>query len=251
MKIKTCTKCKKTKPITEFSKNNTIKDKLSLICKDCLKKYKQLHIKEIITSRKKHYLKNKEKILKQRKKHYEQNSEKIINQNKKYAQSHKKEKKQYNREYRDSHKKEMKEYIIKYYEEHKKIIKIQKIKYQKKRRKIDPNFKIVCYVRTRMYQALKSNSKNLSTMLLTGCDIEYLMYYLQCKFTKGMNWDNYGKWHVDHIKPCSSFNLSKTSEQKKCFNYINLQPLWAKDNIKKGSKILTEPKNRKEKYHGR
>lgn len=48
-----------------------------------------------------------------------------------------------------------------------------------------------------------------------------------------MSWDNYGDWHIDHRKPCSLFDLSKKSEQLKCFNYTNLQPLWAIDNLRK------------------
>lgn len=52
-----------------------------------------------------------------------------------------------------------------------------------------------------------------------------------------MNWDNYGEWEIDHIKPCASYDLSKPKEQRKCFNYMNLQPLWAEENLRKGSKI--------------
>ena len=126
--------------------------------------------------------------------------------------------KEYNKEYRKVHRKDIQ-------------------KYQTLKKHIDLNYKLICYLRTRMWYALKNNRKFLSTMSLTGCDIEYLMYYLQCKFTKGMNWDNYGKWHVDHIKPCASFDLSKHKEQKKCFHYTNLQPLWAEDNFKKGDKL--------------
>ena len=58
-----------------------------------------------------------------------------------------------------------------------------------------------------------------------------------------MNWNNIGKWHIDHIKPCKSFDLTKSDEQKKCFHYTNLQPLWALDNIKKGAKISKEYNN--------
>jgi hypothetical protein len=54
-----------------------------------------------------------------------------------------------------------------------------------------------------------------------------------------MTWDNYGLWHIDHIRPCNSFDLSKAEEQAKCFNYINLQPLWAIENLEKSDKILT------------
>ena len=53
-----------------------------------------------------------------------------------------------------------------------------------------------------------------------------------------MTWDNYGKWHIDHIKPCASFDMSIEKEQKKCFNYLNLQPLWAAQNFSKGTKIM-------------
>ena len=62
------------------------------------------------------------------------------------------------------------------------------------------------------------------------------MYHIQNKFTEGMLWDNYGLWHIDHIRPCSKFDLSKPKEQRKCFHYSNLQPLWAIDNIRKGSR---------------
>ena len=59
-------------------------------------------------------------------------------------------------------------------------------------------------------------------MELIGCDIEYLKVYISEKFQEGMSWDNYGTWHLDHIKPCSSFDLSIREEQLKCFNYKNL-----------------------------
>jgi len=51
-----------------------------------------------------------------------------------------------------------------------------------------------------------------------------------------MSWDNYGEWHVDHKRPCASFDLSKLKEQRVCFHYMNLQPLWAAENLSKGTK---------------
>ena len=75
-------------------------------------------------------------------------------------------------------------------------------------------------------------------MELTGCTLEELKEHLASKFTEGMTFENYGKWHIDHILPCASFDLLLPEEQPKCFHYTNLQPLWAIDNMKKGAKIL-------------
>ncbi len=74
-------------------------------------------------------------------------------------------------------------------------------------------------------------------MMLIGCEIDYLMFHIQEQFTEGMNWNNYGEWHIDHRKPCASFDLSKPNAQRKCFHFSNLQPLWAIENIKKSDKI--------------
>ena len=70
-------------------------------------------------------------------------------------------------------------------------------------------------------------------MELIGCTREKLIEHLENQFLPGMSWENYGKWHVDHIKPCSMFDFTDLEEQKRCFHYSNLQPLWAKDNLSK------------------
>lgn len=76
-------------------------------------------------------------------------------------------------------------------------------------------------------------------MELVGCAIPFLRGYLEAKFKVGMSWSNHGAgWHIDHIKPCASFNLLDEKEQKKCFHYKNLQPLWAEENLSKGDKII-------------
>ena len=71
---------------------------------------------------------------------------------------------------------------------------------------------------------------------MIGCSILELKQYLELKFKKGMTWDNYSfyGWHVDHIKPCASFDLTDIEQQKECFHYTNLQPLWCNDNWIKG-----------------
>ena len=71
-----------------------------------------------------------------------------------------------------------------------------------------------------------------------GCTIDEYWIYLESKFSPGMNRKNYGKfWNIDHIVPCSSFNLENNEELLKCFNYLNTQPLTIKANLKKGSKF--------------
>jgi len=92
-------------------------------------------------------------------------------------------------------------------------------------------------LRKRLYEAIKNNDKTGHTMELLGCSIDEFKKHLQSKFQEGMSWENYGKWHIDHITPCARFDLSKPEEQKKSFHYTNLQPLWAKDNLSKGAKI--------------
>ncbi|MBC8306033.1 MAG: hypothetical protein H8E55_61010 [Pelagibacterales bacterium] len=104
------------------------------------------------------------------------------------------------------------------------------------RRKKDPAFKILTILRGRIRQALKGYNKSNLTVKLLGCRIEEFWIHLEKKFTKDMTRENHGEWHVDHIIPCASFDLSKPEEQAKCFHYTNLQPLWAMDNLKKGDR---------------
>jgi hypothetical protein len=132
--------------------------------------------------------------------------------------------------------------------EGKKLIQKQLIRYRNKhrkkitkkyleRRKKDPVFKLLTTLRGRIVKVLKGNSKSKSTQELIGCNIEQLWIHLEKSFKPGMTRENHGKWHLDHIIPCSSFDLTKPEEQAQCFHYTNLQPLWASENLAKGSKI--------------
>jgi hypothetical protein len=102
----------------------------------------------------------------------------------------------------------------------------------------NPKNKIKNSLRSRINQVLNKQYKNPRTLELVGCDYEFLMNYIQSKFTEGMSWDNYGYygWHIDHIIPVSS---AKTKEEiYKLYHYTNLQPLWAEDNLRKSNKTL-------------
>lgn len=99
------------------------------------------------------------------------------------------------------------------------------------------HFRILDNCRTRIYKALKHNRKSQSTLELIGCSLDHLKLHLESQFHAGMTWDNHGEWHIDHKIPCSSFDLTKSEEQKKCFHFTNLQPLWAEDNLSKAAKV--------------
>ena len=127
-----------------------------------------------------------------------------------------------------------------YYDKNKPILMKKSVARRAVKRENDPHTKIRDNLSLRMRLALKEQnlSKRNTTSDLVGCSIPFLKKYLEKKFKKGMNWKNQGRfgWHIDHIKPCSKFDLKKPDQQKKCFNYKNLQPLWAKENILKSNK---------------
>jgi hypothetical protein len=108
----------------------------------------------------------------------------------------------------------------------------------RKRKLEDQGFRIRCNLSGRVGKALKSagTRKSEKTKELIGCSVEDLKAHLESKFVEGMIWENYGEWHLDHIKPCAKFNLVDVDEQRKCFHWTNLQPLWALDNLRKSSR---------------
>lgn len=167
------------------------------------KQYSKLHKKEIAIRIKKWYIKNKNKYNSYKKEWYIKNKKRILQLRKDYRLKNK--------------------------------IKINK--YLNKKRELDVNFRLSHNLRNRIIKVLKGINKSKSTFKLLGCKLNQLKIHLEKQFRSGMSWANYGKWHIDHIRPCASFDLSKSSEQRKCFHYSNLQPLWKKDNLEKRDKI--------------
>ena len=93
-------------------------------------------------------------------------------------------------------------------------------------------------LRNRINLALNGINKANSTENLLGCSFDAFIKHLELQFKDGMSWDNRGKhgWHIDHIRPCASFDLSDPNQQSQCFHYTNMQPLWAVDNLSKGAR---------------
>jgi hypothetical protein len=110
--------------------------------------------------------------------------------------------------------------------------------YRATRRKNDITFRISETIRSRCGNAVRGK-KSGSSVTDLGCTIEELKQHLESKFQEGMSWDNWGVhgWHIDHIIPLSSFDLTDREQFVKACHYTNLQPLWAKDNLRKKDKI--------------
>ena len=115
-----------------------------------------------------------------------------------------------------------------------------KEKYRKQGKKI--NRRVRDSLNHRISEALftKKVTKRNKTFEYVGCDIEFFRKWIEHQFINGMTWENYGDWHLDHVKPCCSFDLSKDEDIKECFSWKNIQPLWANDNLTKSNKIDIE-----------
>jgi hypothetical protein len=133
-----------------------------------------------------------------------------------------------------AHREQERERCRKYYQSHKK----ERLSYMLRRGVNDSQFSTRQALQSRIYYAIKNadGKKSARTMELVGCTVQELMAYLKARFKPGMAWTNHGEWHIDHIKPCASFDLTDPEQQKACFHYTNLQPLWGGENIRKGAK---------------
>lgn len=223
--VKVCVKCKIEKNVEEFYKDPNCKFGVKTICKICCKKnikiYQEIN-KQYLSERSKIYRSNPD--VKSRKKEY------VIRNKIKIAINNK------NRRERNKdiiiHKERL------YREKNKEKRKLQ----EKNRRMNNVQTKLAHNCRARFHSALKLNciKKENSIIDLIGCDINSLKNHLESQFEGNMSWSNYGLygWHIDHIVPIYSFDLTKHENVIKCFYYKNLKPLWAIDNLKKSSKII-------------
>jgi len=204
--MKKCSKCKEVKPISMFGKLSKAKDGLRYSCSEC---------------RRQEYLANREHNIKRSRRYYRDNKETVLQKNKEYKERRVDWYRDYNQEYYKENKEDIKERVKKYH-------------YQ--RLEEDIGYKLLQRCRTRIYNALKGHVKSKKTRKLIGCSVEKLKQHLESQFQEGMSWDNYGEWHVDHIRPCAMFDFTRAEDQLECFHYTNLQPLWAEDNQRKSDK---------------
>jgi hypothetical protein len=210
--MKICLKCNIEKDLSDFTNNKTKKDGKCVYCRSCYAAINKEWRKN-----------NPEKDKKIHDKWEKSNIEAVRKNRLRSYYRHKEKMNKYSREYKKRNKEELNR-KAKAYTRHKYIT--------------DINFRLRIILRGRLWKAISRENKQSGALVLLGCSIDELKSYLEKQFVIGMNWDNYGEWHIDHIKPCCSFDLTDLEQQKICFNYTNLQPLWAKDNIRKNGKII-------------
>lgn len=200
--MKVCNKCYKEKELEEFYKTTRNKTGYENVCKLCKNKYNKSNS---IKLGKEYFRKISKKWTDNNKDKKSEYNKQNYNKNKNYWKDNRK---YYNIEWRKQNKSKLKEYTNKKYKD-------------------DINYRLSSLFRHRLYFALNRNTKIKSALKLLGCSIEECKLYLESKFKPEMNWDNHGiVWEIDHIIPCSSFDLTKEEEQQKCFHYTNLQPLF-------------------------
>lgn len=204
---KICSRCKIEKGTEEFYKDKNTKRGLTSWCKSCAKEKDAKWRAE-----------NRERKKETSTKWYAENRER----RKEYLAKWRTENKHYSVKWRAKNGERKREYNAKW----------QQNKYHN-----DISYKLRSLLRNRIRSAIKKGSKSARTLGLLGCSVEEVKRHLESQFKDGMSWENHGEWHIDHIVPCASFDLTDPEQQKQCFHYSNLQPLWATENMEKGAKL--------------
>lgn len=204
MEDKKCSKCKKIKPISEFCRNRGNKDGLHYQCKECERKVRKEN----------------------------------LNNYKEYQKNWKKNNPEYYKNYYINNREKLNKRSLKYNKLNPFKVRKYSNKWRKDKIKKDPKFRLRLNISTIIWQSIKQNKKSIHWENLVGYNLKDLMVHLEKLFKSGMSWSNYGKWHIDHRKPVSSFNFTSPEdpEFKQCWALKNLQPLWAMDNFVKNNK---------------
>lgn len=261
--MKNCYKCKLEKEITEFNKNQNK-------CRLCEKEYhrinkvkvskqrklyrelnrnkkkqydntyRELNKEKIVQAKKEYYESNKNEITKRGRDYYERNKDVYAKRKKEYSQNNKQKISESGAKYYQLNKERIKQNVSAYRIENKDKLHIKKKEYVKKKLKEDVIFKTGIITRSLICQSFRRGkrifSKKTKTAQILGCSMSEFKNYIESKFSEGMSFDNHGEWHLDHIIPIAT---AITEEDIIRLNhYTNFQPLWAKDNLKKGKKIM-------------
>lgn len=191
-----------------------------------------------IQSYRSYSLKNKETIAIKSKIKRTQNIEEYNKRQRELRENRTPEQKKRDAEYKKQYRLKNKDKLYEYQKNRRENNRHIRREYHKTRYRTDIQYKIQHNLRSRMKNIGKFKVKDSTCLNLLGCSIDYFKEYFYNLFTDGMSWDLFmsGEIHIDHIKPCAKFDLTNEDEQRKCFHYTNLQPLWKIDNLRKHAK---------------
>lgn len=201
--LKKCNRCKQELEASCFHKNKAFSDGLAHYCKPCRNQY----YKNSPTAKaydKRYSIEQKEKRRATVRKSYEKNKLKISLRKKASYQLNK-----------------------------------EKHALKERKRRGNIQYKIKSNISARIRGLINKKELGIKTMDILGCSADFFKKYIENKFKDGMSWSNYGLhgWHLDHIKPCVLFDLTDEKQLRECFHYSNFQPLWANENLSKGSQF--------------
>jgi hypothetical protein len=271
--LKTCLKCKQERNVTAFNRNRTKVDGLSTECKDCIreysKRYRNAHKSELTSYAQAYYAKNTDRVKARVREYEKSNKNKVSARMKVYSTIHKDTIVARTRDWRRANRTQVNKYFRDYYKSNKTVINRRQRLYRRKHRAIidqyeaknkhrltlyrqnyyqknksainqkrwvrmrdDPVFRLRMNLGRRV-RALLGRRKSARTMDYVGCSQAFLSGWITWQSSDGMTLKNV---HIDHVRPCASFNLADTSQQYECFNWSNLQPLRPKDNLQKSAR---------------
>lgn len=228
--MKTCTKCKCKKSLDEFSNDKSKDDGKRPSCKACKKQsdsiYRQQHKSQKAKKDHEYYSKHINKIKDYSKQWSVINKEHIKKVKREYFVKNYKHIKDKQKEWNEQNISKMRKYMNEYIKD----------KYAN-----DLNYRIRSRLRSRLRQSI--TNKTCSCLEYIGCTLDFLKEWFEFHFTSTLNWENIDTWHIDHVIPCDSFDLTNERMIYECFNWKNLRPLNGIENIKKHNnlslKILT------------
>ena len=187
-----------------------------------------------------YHAKHREKILAQQQIYRKNNLLSLQKKEKQYAEQHREQCLVQKRRAYQQNPEKFKQRVVVYQKRAPDKMREMRRRVKRKYRKKHPGQRVISSLSSRMRKALGDRPKVTNTLQLLGCTPGQFKTHLQFLFQPGMRWENYGRgdgyWSIDHIRPCASYDLLNPTQQKACFHYTNLQPLWWRDNSAKGAK---------------
>lgn len=240
--LKVCKKCNIEKSVDEFGNNKTQKDGKKIYCRECelkrAREYRGRNREKVNESARLYRINSRDKYNENVKRYLEKNPHMTSGERYKRKKEDPKfveEIREYHREWRKKNIEKVRKNKKEYYHNNKEKLLRENNEYKKNRRKTDGFYRMKLNLRNRIRDYLNGRGKSKRTMEIVGMNEVEFKDYIEKKFVDDMTWDNYGKWHLDHITPLCEAN--NPEEALLLNHYTNLQPLWGIDNIKKNRKV--------------